>query len=280
MCESIFSCPVCGRILRINGNTYKCKKNHCFDKAKSGYVNLLTSDRMHSKLPGDNKLMVRARREFLRRGYYSNLGDCLCHMICKYSSDKMNVVDAGCGEGYYTEKIVSSLFKKGITIKAGGIDISKNAADFAAKSGNNKIEYAAASVFHIPVADKSADIVVSVFSPLCLEEFLRILKKDGLFFMVIPDKRHLWELKSIIYEKPYENQVKDYKLDGFELLEALDVPKEKIMLKSKEDIANLFTMTPYYYNTNSEDKEKLNLLEKLETTIEFKILIYRKKGEN
>ncbi len=276
MYKSMLSCPVCARNLELNDKTYRCVKNHCFDKAKSGYVNLLTSDKMNSKFPGDNKLMVKARRDFLSHGYYSNLADNLCRIVCKYSKGNVSLLDAGCGEGYYTEKIVASLLENGLSVNAVGIDISKNAVDFAAKIVNSEIEYAAASVFHIPVADKSMSSVVSVFSPLCLEEFKRVLKKDGVFFMVIPDKKHLWELKSVLYENPYENQVKDYALDGFKLEEAFDVPAEKIMIDSKEDIASLFTMTPYYYNTKPDDKIKLEQLDKLETTIEFKILVYRK----
>lgn len=278
MCKSVFSCPVCRGALEYDERTYRCAENHCFDRAKSGYVNLLTSDRMHSKLPGDNKLMVRARRDFLNKGYYSVLARELCRLADKYSEKYFRIIDAGCGEGYYTEQIVASLAEK--KVSAGGIDISKNAADFAAKSGKNGVEYAAASVFHIPVGDNCADLLLSVFSPLCIEEFKRVLKQDGFLFMVIPDRKHLWELKSIIYEKPYENQVKDYSLDGLELVEAVDIPAEMIRLESREDIANLFTMTPYYYNTKPEDRQKLDNIDTLETTIEFKILIYRSKEKN
>lgn len=277
MFKSVFSCPVCSGELYSDGKTYRCGRNHCFDSAKSGYVNLLTSDKMHSKLPGDNKLMVRARRDFLNKGYYSTLADSLCGTIKRFAPESPFIIDAGCGEGYYTQKLAEAFESGGNCAVIGGVDISKSAADLAAKSCKS-IEFAAASVFHLPFADNSADVLLSVFSPLCLEEFSRVLKAGGLFFMVIPDKRHLWELKSVIYEKPYENQVKDYELDGFELVEACDVPAEKIHLRTNEDIQNLFTMTPYYYNTKPQDKAKLENLESLETTIEFKILVYKNKG--
>ncbi len=280
MCKSVFSCPVCGNNLDFDDKTYRCIKNHCFDKAKSGYVNLLTSDKMHSKLPGDNKLMVKARREFLSKGYYSCLSESLCGIVEKYTvGNDVVFLDAGCGEGYYTENVVSKLHGKIKNINAGGFDISKNAVDYAAKSGKNSIEYVAASVFHIPVKDSTADVVMSVFSPLCLDEFKRVLKNDGLFFMVIPDKKHLWDLKCVLYENPYENKVKDYALEGFEFLEAFDVPSTKIRLQSNDDVMSLFAMTPYFYNTRPEDKKKLECLEEFETTVEFKILVYRNKGE-
>ena len=34
-------CPVCGQPLTLMDRTDRCPKNHCFDRAKSGYVNLL-----------------------------------------------------------------------------------------------------------------------------------------------------------------------------------------------------------------------------------------------
>ena len=106
--KSIFSCPVCGKELKFDERSYKCKSGHCFDRSKSGYVNLLTSDKMHSKLPGDNKLMVRARRSFLQKGYYSYLAESLSSIICRHAENGISLIDAGCGEGYYTEEILRS----------------------------------------------------------------------------------------------------------------------------------------------------------------------------
>ena len=61
-------CPVCAGALEKRAGAYLCPKNHSFDIAKSGYVNLLlNSSQGHH---GDDKLMVRARRDFLDKGYY------------------------------------------------------------------------------------------------------------------------------------------------------------------------------------------------------------------
>ena len=64
-------CPVCAGALEKRAGAYLCPKNHSFDIAKSGYVNLLlNSSQGHH---GDDKLMVRARRDFLDKGYYLSL---------------------------------------------------------------------------------------------------------------------------------------------------------------------------------------------------------------
>lgn len=36
-----FACPVCGGPLSRNGGSFACPKGHSFDRAKSGYINLL-----------------------------------------------------------------------------------------------------------------------------------------------------------------------------------------------------------------------------------------------
>lgn len=272
--KSLFACPVCGNSLMINGKSYKCINNHSFDAAKSGYVNLLTSDRMNAKNPGDNKLMVKSRSDFLNKGYYGHLLEKLCDSVNGVISENDVILDAGCGEGYYTSGIYNYLRGKGITVKTAGIDISKYAVDKAAKRCHD-IEYAVGSIFHIPVSDSSSDILLNVFAPFCCEEFVRVINDGGYMIMIIPGRKHLWELKSIVYEKPYENNPKSEYIEGFKFLKKYNVQKE-IELESNVDILSLFAMTPYFYNTRTEDRKKLSELKFLKTNTEFEILIYKK----
>ena len=63
-----FICPVCKEKLYAQNKSLVCNNNHTFDIAKSGYVNLLLSKQAGKNVHGDNKLMVRARRDFLSKG--------------------------------------------------------------------------------------------------------------------------------------------------------------------------------------------------------------------
>lgn len=271
---SLFTCPVCGNSLEINGKSYKCINNHSFDSAKSGYVNLLTSDRMNAKNPGDNKLMVKSRSDFLDKGYYGHLLEKLCESVYEIVSENNVILDAGCGEGYYTSGIYNYLCDRKMAIQSAGIDISKHAVDKAAKRCHD-IQYAVGSIFHIPVSDSSCNILLNVFAPFCRDEFFRIINDGGYMVMVIPGRKHLWELKNIVYERPYENNPKPEIIDGFVFLKKYNV-QQQIELESNEDILNLFAMTPYFYNTRITDREKLSELNFLKTNTEFEILIYRK----
>ena len=269
-------CPKCREKLTEReapaGSSLLCKNRHCYDKAKSGYVNLLTSNQMHAKLPGDNKLMVQARRTFLNKGYYSPLAEALCGKVLEYAGNSCKILDAGCGEGYYTAQIAEAT--KEFTPEIVGIDISKAAADCAAKR-TKAARFAVASVFHLPVETESCDILTTLFAPFCGEEFVRVLKPAGIMIMVIPAERHLWQLKCAVYEKPYLNEVKDTSIDGFELLDRNTVTGE-IHLDNSEDISALFSMTPYFYKTDIAGSERLAKLDSLTTEIGFEILTYRR----
>ena len=103
-----------------------------------------------------------------------------------------------------------------------------------------------------------------------------MLKKNGILIRVIPLENHLFELKSVIYDKPYGNEVPGAEAEGFSLIEETRL-RRKLILDS-EETENLFRMTPYYYKTGREDQLKISGLDRLETRAEFGIRVYRREG--
>lgn len=272
---SLFRCPNCGNALTRRENALRCPKGHSFDFSRSGYVNLLLSQQVSAKHHGDDKAMVVARRDFLERGYYAPMREALIRQALSVAAPGMTLLDAGCGEGYYTAELVHRLREAGFPPKAAALDISKAALVEAEKRGG-EIEYAVASCFHLPVAEASCDLLLSVFAPYSGEEFLRVLRPGGHFLMVIPLERHLYGLKQAIYERPYKNEVKDYALPGFSLVGQEELRYE-LHLTSQEEIHSLFLMTPYYYKTSVADQQKVAVLDTLTTPAEFAVLLYKKK---
>ncbi|MBQ8016309.1 MAG: methyltransferase domain-containing protein [Clostridia bacterium] len=271
-----FICPVCSKELSEHEKLYKCKNGHCFDKSKFGYVNLLQSQKSSAKRHGDDRLMVRARRDFLDAGCYGFLRDALCEICEKYLPCGGDVLDAGCGECYYSAGLKQYYAEKGETVFVAGVDISKDALEYASKRKSG-IPLAVASLFDLPFADGSFDAVLNIFSPEADDEFCRVLKTGGYLIKIIPLEDHLLGLKAAIYEKPYLNDVPAEELENFNCIKTNQV-KTNLYLNSNELIQNLFKMTPYYYKTGVEDQQKINSLDHLETQAEFEIRVYRKEN--
>lgn len=269
-----FICPVCKSELQEEEKLYRCENGHCFDKSKFGYVNLLQSQKSSAKRHGDDRLMVRARRDFLDEGFYGFLRDELCKICEEYLHDGGSVLDAGCGECYYSSFVRQSFAQKGMNTFFFGVDISKDALEFASKRKSG-IKTAVASLFELPFADESFDILFNIFSPEADSEFYRVLKKDGVMIRVIPLENHLYGLKAAVYDEPYLNDVTDTRCEGFKCIKTCQI-KALLQLKNNLTIQNLFKMTPYYYKTGIADQQKINNLDYLETQAEFEIRVYRK----
>ncbi len=267
---SCFMCPVCKCDLHSDGKTYTCKNNHSFDIAKDGYVNLLMSQQSSLKRHGDDKLMVRSRRDFLNKGYYKALRDALCDCVKSTVKSDGVIIDVGCGEGYYTDA-VRDIFDG----KLFGIDISKDALRFASKAIKNA-EFSVASAFSLPFKSESADCLINIFAPSAYDDFYRVLKNDGYLIKAVPLENHLWELKCALYDAPYKNKPEKRNDELFELVSFKEL-KYQIDITDKDDILNLFRMTPYYYKTGKAEAERLLQLRELTTTVHFGLEIYKKR---
>lgn len=266
-----FLCPVCKGAFKQKEKSFVCENSHSFDISKSGYVNLFINPKNASKNHGDNKLMANARREFLNKNYYQSLKDQLCVTAKQYYRLNDIVFDCGCGEGYYTSAIENALKDANMI----AIDISKDELTIASKRNKN-IEFAVASAFNIPIESESVDILFEIFSPYSEKEFLRVLKKNGIMIIAFPLENHLWELKESIYDEPYKNEVAPLELSGFTLLESIQI-KNEIILNNKDDVKNLFMMTPYYYKTGIKEQARLETLHTLTTKTEFGVAVYKKE---
>ncbi len=267
----MFICPICKSKLNIVGKTYLCENNHSFDIAKQGYVNLLPVNKKHSDNPGDSKDMVLSRREFLESGNYDCFAEKLIEIINSTftNSQKISIIDCGCGEGYYDGFLDRLKFNYDLY----GFDISKEAVRFASakyKKGN----FAVGSCFNVPVESDCFDLAINIFAPMVESETARVLKNGGYLIYAVPGKNHLMGLKELLYENVYENEEKHTEYDGFEFVERHTV-KNVITVDSEMGV-NLFKMTPYYFKTGLGAEEKIRKSDGFTTEIHFDFLVYRK----
>ncbi len=261
-------CPICSApVKRISGSLI-CPGGHSFDYSKEGYVNLLLSGKS-GELIGDNRNMALSRRDFLSKGYYDSLA---LELKKEYDSEKnesFTAVDICCGEGYYTDFI-----SRDIKGRFYGFDISKGMIRLAAKRKCSACFFVA-NMKSLPLEAGSVNMAFHLFAPFCEDEFARVLAPDGRLISVSPGRKHLFGLKEVLYNEPYENieAVPEYR--KLTLVGRKRVT-DTITLTSNEDIHSLFKMTPYYYHTDEKHKEKINEINTLTTELDFVLNIYEK----
>ena len=282
------ACPVCGAGMRISddGRSLVCSADvsrrnpqgraHLFDGASGGYVSLAPR---HSG-GGDSKEAVRARTAFLSHGYYAPAARALIELVQKITPLGGMVLDAGCGEGYYSNQIAEAGFS------TMGVDLSKFAVDAAAKSARARrmhtdsvaTLYAVGSVFDLPVRDGVFDTVTNVFAPCASVEYARVLKTGGHLIVGGAGERHLFGLKQRIYDDPYLNEPRrDLPDDGGDLrLVHTQTVSFSITVEGQAHIQALFSMTPYYWKTSLDGHERIRAAERLETEVAFDLSVYEK----
>ncbi len=268
--RGILRCPLCGEPLFRTEGGYACPARHTFDRARQGYTNLLLRP---AGQHGDNREMILARREFLESGAYAPLAQAIVAAAERLAPGAGTFLDAGCGEGYYGDAVLAAL--PGAV--GYGIDISREALKVAGRREtvkNGRFSLFVAGVYEMPFADRAFDLVLNVFAPLAAAEYRRVLRPRGVLLMAIPDRRHLFEMKEILYDSPRENEVADFALDGLTFLGAEPV-KHRFTLTGQAQIDALFSMTPYYYRTPEPGRRRLAALDTLTVTAEFLLLAYR-----
>lgn len=266
---NLLRCPVCGQDAETDEERkrFYCHgpKQHSFDFSKSGYLNLCLSAK-----EGDLKEAIRSRSAFLEEGYYLPLSNEVNAILTRIGVQ--SVLDAGCGEGYYTNRMAQ------VASTVLGVDLSKFGIDKGAKTAKSERTtafFAVASIFELPVKDAGFDAVTNLFAPCCESEFLRVLKPGGHLILVGAGERHLMGLKKVLYDTQYLNPERNDLPQQMTLVEK-KVLRTTVSVRGNDMIRALFSMTPYYWRTSPADSRKLDGLEELETELDFDIYIYRK----
>ena len=262
-------CPLCGKELMKQDKRYVCEKNHSFDIARQGHVNLLPVQNKRSLNPGDTAQQVAGRRSFLDGGYYAPIRDTLC-ALAKDHGCSGPILDIGCGEGYYSAHLA-----KHLNADLLGLDISKEAVRYAA-GRYKEATWICASAAHVPVEDHSAGLVTSLFALTMPEEFHRVLRPDGAYIQVLAAEDHLLNLKNIIYpELHHKEKFTTPEIPGFRLVESRKL--QFTFTVEGMQVQNLLAMTPHVYRIGKEGAEALRRTEALTDTASCVLNLYVKE---
>mgnify|MGYP000807176615 CR=1 FL=1 len=190
------------------------------------------------------------------------------------------MLDVGTGPGFFA--II--LAEMGFRVTA--VDYTASMLEEAGRNAGalaDKIDFRQMNAEKLTFADHSFDVLVTRNVTWNLHDpetayghWTRVLAPGGALVYAVPGPRHLFGLKQVLYDTPYENPCRPVEYPGF-VREAERAVQGTIRLEGGA-IQDLFAMTPYYWKTPKEGAERLAKLEVLQTEIEFRFVIYRKQG--
>ena len=244
-----FICPLCRRPLTPGEKVWRCEKNHSFDVAREGYVNLLPVQHKKSRDPGDDAQMVTARHEFLQAGHYQPLRDAVVALLAPLQLSSL--LDIGCGEGYYTGAFTAA------AASVTGLDIARFAVRLAAKR-HADVTWLVGSGALLPQADASVDLVSNLFTQLHVDEMRRVLKPGGYALVVTPAPDHLWSVREQLFDQVRAHDPSKFLTNfasGFELLSQQQL--RFALNLTAPDMQRLLQMTPYAWTAPPERRAAL-----------------------
>ena len=234
--------------------------------AKFGYVNLAPQVKQSKDYDKSN---FQNRQLILEAGFYQPILKKLLEILSSLPQHG-NLLDIGCGEGYYARNLQAQLPDKHIY----AFDLSKESIQLAAKSDHSlTVNWFVGDLAHIPIQDTSMDMILDIFSPANYQEFQRVLRKNGLLIKVIPSSQHLQEIRSIVAEQLTNTNYSNHKIiehfeEAFTITNSYDVATT-FSLRENEKAA-LLHMTPLLFNI---DIEKIDWSPLTDITIAAKILV-------
>lgn len=183
---ALLRCPICHGKLEQTGGSLVCQRRHCYDIARQGHVNFVPNqkDSFYTKALFESRAQVFAAGVF--EPVIAALGEAMETYV---PGEKPVLLDAGCGEGYYTKSVCP-----GRAMTRIGFDISKEAVRLAAR-GQRSAAFFAADLKNIPMMDHSCDVLLDVFTPANYAEFGRVLKSGGLVMKLAPRSGYLCQLR-------------------------------------------------------------------------------------
>ena len=281
MMTAVLACPVCGEALTIGAKDAACPNAHRFDRARSGYLNLLLSNKKQSAEPGDSLEMLNSRRTFLQAGFYDQMAAAANAAVAAVVSGRIeiHVADLGCGEGYFTSQLNRALGTAAPAHVCYGVDISRPGIKMAT-TYDRGLNWVVASLHRSPFRPRSLDAALSMFAPIDAADVRRVLRDEGALITVTPGPDHLDALRSLIYTSVKPHPQTPALMAGDTLFKQTGSTRVRypISIDSPRQILNLLAMTPYYWNINRATRARIEALSRLELTVDAYVSVFRPAG--
>ena len=273
--ENLLKCPICHKKITFYSNSsLSCSNNHTFDISKRGYVNFLNNN-------PDIKYyanMFQARRSVFQNNFLEPVIRTVTEIInselnTKNFNENIHIVDAGCGEGYFLQRIINKI-QTDINSPVGvGFDIAKPGIDLAARDYLGLI-WLVSDIASPPLESKICDVILNILSPANYKQFNRILKPGGSVVKVLPGENYLQELRNLLYPNRKEKYSNTEVMRLFEQnLQSVNNYHLNYTVQLTQQLKrDLITMTPMSWGVTSETCQQVMNFNLDKVTVDLKIL--------
>lgn len=272
--EPVLSCPVrgCAVPLPWTDRSLRCARGHAFDRARSGYCNLLQPQDKRSKHPGDSRDAVLARRRSWERGIGQGLIDAVAENVGSRIRKGGRLLDVGSGDGFLLHALACRL-----ELQGWGLDISTPAAEAACRAFPREHWIVANGDRRLPFLDHSLSLVTSITSRRNAPEFRRVLLPDGLLVLVVPAPDDLAELREAVLGEALE---KDRAASALTTLQSdFDLDFE-LAVRSKHELdseALADLLSGSYQGARHAAQQRFRAVDRMEVTVSYRVLGLRPK---
>lgn len=270
----VFSCPLCNSPMKVsNLKSLICLRNHTFDFAKQGYVNMMNrSTNSHY----DKELFKARQKIIMESNLFTFLHQKISEIIIKNIDalkGEIMIFDAGCGEGSHLQRILNKC--EHVTMRGIGLDISKEGIRMAASHYKESI-WLVGDIANLPLADQSCHVTLNILSPANYKEFKRVLVPDGLVIKVVPRSNYLKELRELLFDDTDKKSYKNEEIVSlfnrhFHQVDVLNL--SDTMAITQKELINLIHMSPLTWNTSQKDIERMINQDISEVTVDLDVLV-------
>lgn len=278
----LFMCPLCDAAMHVNDRkSLVCSNQHCFDLAKSGYINLISGSVRPTKY---DKKMFQSRQAICESGFFDQMIECVLQTvrddIRNKNAKQYNILDAGCGEGSHLADLVKGLsLTTPCEVMGVGLDISKEGCLLASRKYPGLI-WCVADLARSPFMKRQFDVIVNILSPSNYMQFSRMLRDDGILIKIVPGSDYLKELRQAFYgqtaRQTYSNEdvIRHFDLH-FSTVVTRQIQYRKDL--DQNSLQHLICMTPLSWGTAEENLQNALQSGMSSVTVDLNVLAGKKK---
>jgi 23S rRNA (guanine745-N1)-methyltransferase len=260
----------CGLLLESRERVFICARNHSYDVARSGYINLLQPHDRRSLRAGDAKEAIAARSRLLAAGIGTHVVEGVVACVARLNlPDDAVVADLGSGGG----EVMGALAATG-RITAIGVDLSTAAADRAARAFPQVTWVVANADRRLPFVDRTVDVIVSLHGRRSPRECARVLSRPGRLVVGVPAPDDLIELRESVQGRASEDDRSDAVLiehePHFSLVERLTLRDRQRL--EREALLDLLQGT--YRGARRSTNTRTATLAALDVTLATDVLVF------